>query len=66
MHRGWGFGRRGRIFQQYFKAFLRYCKLYPKNSSSLTTFTCLTNTVVRGRGPLPFLLASFLYILLIL
>ncbi len=43
-----------------------YSKQYPRNSKSLTTFSCLTNTVMRRREPLPFLLASFLYTLLIL
>src|SRR5215207_527158 len=33
---------------------------------SLTTFSCLTNTVIRRKEPVPFLFASFLYIRLIL
>jgi hypothetical protein len=37
-----------------------YSKQYPRNSRSLTTFSCLTNTVMLCREPLPFLLASFL------
>jgi hypothetical protein len=45
---------------------LSYSRRYHKNSRSLTTFSYLTNTVMRRREPLPFFLASFLYILLIL
>ena len=45
---------------------LCYSKQYPRNSRSLSTFSCLTNTVMRRREPLPFLFANFLYILLIL
>ncbi len=37
-----------------------YSNWYPKNSRSLTTFSCLTNTVIRRRELPPFLLASFL------
>jgi hypothetical protein len=48
------------------QASLNYSKQYPKNSRSLTTFSCLTNTVMRRREPIPFLLANFLYTLLIL
>jgi hypothetical protein len=44
----------------------RYSTRYPKNSSSLTTFLCLINTVRRCRRPLPLILASLLYTLLIL
>src|ERR687898_1387888 len=43
-----------------------YSNRYPKNPRSLITFSYLTNTVMLSREPLPFLLASFLYILLIL
>ena len=46
------------------RASLNYSRQYPKNPRSLSTFSCLTNTVMRRRKPLPFLLASFLYILL--
>jgi hypothetical protein len=42
------------------QGFFIYSKRYPRNSRSLTTFSCLTNTVMLRRGPLPFLLASFL------
>jgi hypothetical protein len=35
-----------------------YSKWYPKNSRSLTTFSCLTNTTMRRRRPLPFPFAS--------
>jgi hypothetical protein len=43
-----------------------YSNWYPRNSSSLTTFSCLMNTVMRRREPLPFLFAGLRYILLIL
>jgi hypothetical protein len=43
-----------------FQRFLSYSTRWPRNSSSLTTFSCLTNTVIRRRDPLPFLFASFL------
>ena len=43
-----------------------YSNWYPKNSRSLSTFSYLTNTVMLCREPIPFFLASFLYILLIL
>ena len=35
-----------------FEGFLSYSKQYPKNSRSLTTFSCLTNTVMLCREPL--------------
>jgi hypothetical protein len=47
------------------KEFLSYSRQYPRNSRSLTTFSCITNTVMLCREPIPFLLAKFLYILLI-
>ena len=49
-----------------FQRISRYSRQYPKNRRSLITFSYLTNTVMGRRGPLPFLLASFLYDLLIL
>ena len=39
---------------------LSYSRWYPKNFRSLTTFSYLTNTVMRRREPLPLLFASFL------
>jgi hypothetical protein len=44
---------------------LSYSRRYPRNSRILTTFSCLTNTVIRRRKPPPVLLASLLYIRLI-
>jgi hypothetical protein len=43
-----------------FKGFLSYSRRYPMNSRSLITVSYRTNTVMRRREPLPFLLASFL------
>jgi hypothetical protein len=43
-----------------------YSSWYPKNSRSLSTFSCLTNTVMRRREALPFLSAGLRYIRLIL
>jgi hypothetical protein len=37
---------------------LSYSRRYPKNSRSLTTFSCLTNAVMRRREPLPSSLTS--------
>jgi hypothetical protein len=41
-----------------FQASLNYSKQYPKNSRSLITFSCLMNTVMRRRKPLPFSFAN--------
>ena len=35
-----------------------YSSWYPKNSRSLSTFSCLTNTVMRRREALPFSLQA--------
>jgi hypothetical protein len=53
-------GIRWRTLLRCFKAFLSYSRRKPRNSSNLTTFSCLTNTVMRRREPLPFLFASLL------